>query len=44
MGAIPMIATCFEGLFLHVIGRHAHIDAEAVIAATVRSIFAPVKT
>nr|WP_274635649.1 TetR family transcriptional regulator [Microbacterium bovistercoris] len=41
---VQLIATCFEGLFLHVIGRHAHIDAEAVIAATVRTIFAPVDT
>lgn len=36
---VQLIATCFEGLFLHVIGQHAQIDAEAVIAATVRAIF-----
>jgi len=41
---VQLIATCFEGLFLHAIGQHAHIDAEAVIAATVRTIFAPVDT
>ena len=40
---VQLIATCFEGLFLHVIGQHAHIDAEAVIAATVRIIFAPAR-
>jgi len=38
---VQLIATCFEGLFLHVIGQHAHVDTEAVIAATVRTIFAP---
>lgn len=38
---VQLIATCFEGLFLHVIGQHARVDAEAVIAATVRAIFAP---
>lgn len=38
---VQLIATCFEGLFLHVIGRHAPIDAESVITATVRAIFAP---
>lgn len=41
---VQLIATCFEGLFLHVLGRHADIDAEAVISATVRTIFTPVKT
>lgn len=41
---VQLIATCFEGLFLHVIGRHAHIDAEAVIAATLRTIFTPADT
>lgn len=38
---VQLIATCFEGLFLHVIGQHAPIDADAVISATVRAIFAP---
>lgn len=41
---VQLIATCFEGLFLHVIGRHAHIDADSVITATVRAIFAPTST
>lgn len=41
---VQLIATCFEGLFLHAIGRHAHIDAEAIVAATVRTVFAPVET
>ena len=39
---MQLIATCFESLFLHVIGRPAHIDADTVIAATVRTVFAPV--
>jgi len=38
---VQLIATCFEGLYLHVIGRHADLDPEPVIAATVRTIFAP---
>lgn len=38
---VQLIATCFEGLFLHVIGQHARMDAEAVIAATVRAVLAP---
>lgn len=38
---VQLIATCFEGLFLHVIGQHAQIDADAVIAATVRTVFTP---
>lgn len=38
---IQLIGTCFEGLFLHEIGQHATIDAEAIIAATVRTIFTP---
>lgn len=38
---VQLIATCFEGLFLHEIGQHARIDADAIIAATVRTIFAP---
>lgn len=35
--AVQLVATCFEGLFLHVLGRHAEVDAGAVIAAAVRA-------
>ncbi|MGO1835537.1 Transcriptional regulator, TetR family [Actinomycetales bacterium JB111] len=41
--AVQLIATCFEGLFLHEIGRHGSVDADAVIAATVRTIFSPAR-
>lgn len=35
--AVQLVATCFEGLFLHVIGRHAELAPRPIIAATVRS-------
>ncbi len=35
--AVQIIATCFEGLFLHIIGRHAKVDVRGVIAAAVRA-------
>lgn len=37
---VQLIATCFEGLFLHVIGRHASIDAERIISVTTNTVFA----
>lgn len=38
--AVQMVAICFEGLFLHVIGRHAEVDPRRAIAATIRTAFA----
>lgn len=34
---VQLVATCFEGLFLHVIGRYAEVDPRPIIAATVRA-------
>ncbi|MFD2757531.1 TetR/AcrR family transcriptional regulator [Gulosibacter faecalis] len=38
--AVQLIATTFEGLFLHELGGYAWVDAERVLTATVRAIFA----
>ncbi len=38
--AVQLIATCFEGLFLQVIGRYAEVDPQRTIAATVRTALA----
>ena len=35
--AMQIIGTCFEGLFLHIIGGHARVDVRGVIAAAVRA-------
>lgn len=35
--ATRLIATCFEGLFLQVLGRHAEVDPGPVLAAAVRA-------
>jgi hypothetical protein len=35
--ATDALAACFEGLFLHDIGRHAHIDARPVLELVVRA-------
>jgi AcrR family transcriptional regulator len=35
--AVQILGTCFEGLFLHIIGRHAKVDVRAVIAAAVKA-------
>lgn len=40
---VQLIATCFEGLFLHVFAQHGNADAAAVIQATVRTIFTPLE-
>ncbi|WP_203338317.1 TetR/AcrR family transcriptional regulator [Nocardioides limicola] len=38
--ATQALATCFEGLYLHRIARHAEVDARPVIALVVRAGFA----
>ena len=35
--ATDALAACFEGLFLHDLGRHAHVDARAVLALVVHA-------
>ncbi|ALJ18461.1 TetR/AcrR family transcriptional regulator [Microbacterium sp. No. 7] len=35
--AVQLVATCFEGLFLQVLGRHVDVDPRPIIAATVRA-------
>ena len=35
--ATDALAACFEGLFLHDIGRHAQVDARPVLALVVRA-------
>ncbi len=35
--AVHLVATCFEGLFLHVLGHRADIDPRPVIASVVRA-------
>jgi len=35
--AVQIIATCFEGLFLHLIGRHATVNVHGVVAAAVKA-------
>lgn len=35
--AVQLVATSFEGLFLHVIARHGEVDPRPIIAAAVRS-------
>jgi DNA-binding transcriptional regulator YbjK len=39
--ATQLLAVAFEGMFLHVIARHADIDAHALIAAVVRAALTP---
>jgi hypothetical protein len=39
--ATDALAVCFEGLYLHRIGRHADPDARSVFELVVRSALAP---
>ena len=38
--ATDALAACFEGLFLHDLGRHARIDARPVLELVVRAALA----
>jgi AcrR family transcriptional regulator len=39
--AVQLVSTCFEGLFLHVLGHRAEVDPRAVIATTVHAALKP---
>jgi hypothetical protein len=39
--AVQVLATCFEGLFMHRIARHADIDARAVLRVVIQACLVP---